>query len=319
MESEARYALVGLAVMVLVAVLAGGLYWLRHNGDQLAVQRYTVYFQKQSLEGLQINSDVRMQGIKVGKVLDYTILPNQAKTVKVILEVDARTPVLEGAEAVVTRNLVTGLAAVDLDNVWLGGFPLAEVLQGEEYPVIDEGVPQITRFTNTLEALGDSSQQAMERLNQLLSDRNQAALGRALDNLGGLSGDLRRTVPELNATLGATRQAALRLDSLAEEAGTAVRESSTALRQVGSRLDHLASEAEQTLAATRGTLESVDNGMREVSTRLKLTADLGLQEVQATALSLRLAGDTLQETSRSLSDPGRVLFGPHKAELGPGE
>lgn len=319
MESEARYALVGLLVMVLAAALAAGLYWLRNSGEQQAVKRYTVYFQKQSLEGLQINSDVRMRGIKVGKVLDYTILPNQAKTVKVILEVDARTPVLEGAEAVVSRNLVTGLAAVDLDNVWLGGFALTEVLKGEEYPVIDEGVPQMTRFANTLEALGESSQEVMGRLNRLLSDRNQAALSSTLANLGDLSGDLRRSVPELRATLTATRQAATRLDTLGAETGVLVKEGTVTLRQTGARLDRLAGEAEQTLAATRATLAEVNGGMRDVSARLKLTAELGLQDVQATALNLRLTSEALRETSRAMADPARILYGPHKAELGPGE
>jgi phospholipid/cholesterol/gamma-HCH transport system substrate-binding protein len=129
------------------------------------VKRYTVYFQNQSLEGLQLNSDVRMQGIKVGKVADYTILPGQAKTVRVLLEVDARTPVWEGAEAVVSRNLVTGLAAIDLDNVWKGGSDIGPAPEGEPYPVIDEGVPQMARISNTLESLGKTGGEAVERVN----------------------------------------------------------------------------------------------------------------------------------------------------------
>jgi phospholipid/cholesterol/gamma-HCH transport system substrate-binding protein len=326
MESEARYALVGLAVLALAALLAMGFYWLRNSGEQQAVNRYTVYFRNQSLEGLQMNSDVRMQGIKVGKVVDYTILPSQAKTVKVILEVDARTPVLEGVEAVVTRNLVTGLAAVDLDNVWKGGTAYIEVLKGEEYPVIDEGVPQMTRFTNTLEDLGVASSEAMRRFNTLLSDPNQKAIAGALTNLDGLSGDLRQTVPELNATLAATRQAAVRLDELGAEVTRGVRDGDAVLRQMGGRLDRLAGEAEATLVATRDTLAStkttlgrVDEEMRGLGASLRLTADLGLQEAQITALRLRLASEAVQETSRNLTDPGRILYGPHKAELGPGE
>ena len=69
MEPDARHAWVGLAVLALGALLAAGLYWLS-GAEQHAVKRYTVYFEKQSLEGLQINSDVRMRGITVGKVVD---------------------------------------------------------------------------------------------------------------------------------------------------------------------------------------------------------------------------------------------------------
>ena len=150
MEPETRYAWVGVGVLALVGLLAWGIYWLTGGTEHKVVKRYTVYFEKQSLEGLQIGSDVRMQGIKVGKVDDYAIIPGHARRVRVILEVDARTPVLEGVEAEVSRHLVTGLAAVDLVNVVEGGPPLTHVPPGEEYPVIQEGVPQLARVASTI-------------------------------------------------------------------------------------------------------------------------------------------------------------------------
>jgi phospholipid/cholesterol/gamma-HCH transport system substrate-binding protein len=312
MEPDARHAWVGLAVLALGALLAGGLYWLS-GAEEHAVKRYTVYFEKQSLEGLQINSDVRMRGITVGKVVDYAIMPGEATRVWVVLEVDARTPVLEGAEAVITRNLVTQLAAVDLDNpVQGGGGPLVAVPQGEAYPVIREGVPQITRVTDTLEELATSSQEVVVRLNTLLSDHNQQAVASALSNLDGLTGELRGIGPELSTTLASARQAAERLDTVGTEADQA-------LKAAGARLDRTAAEAESTLAATRDTLRTVDREIHGMAVQLKLSADMGVQEIQATAQSLRLAGDALQETGRALSDPGRLLYGPSAAELGPGE
>jgi hypothetical protein len=62
MESDARYAWVGAGLLGLALVLAGGLYWLMGGADDTLMRRYLVYFQHQSLEGLQINSAVRMQG-----------------------------------------------------------------------------------------------------------------------------------------------------------------------------------------------------------------------------------------------------------------
>jgi phospholipid/cholesterol/gamma-HCH transport system substrate-binding protein len=311
MEPDARHAWVGLAVLALGALLAAGLYWLS-GAEQHEVKRYTVYFEKQSLEGLQINSDVRMRGITVGKVVDYAIMPGEANRVWVVLEVDARTPVLEGAEAVITRNLVTQLAAVDLDNPVQGGGPLVAVPQGEVYPVIREGVPQITRVADTLEELATSSQEVVVRLNTLLSDQNQQAFAGALSNLDGLTGELRGIGPELSTTLASARQAAERLDTVGAEADQV-------LKAAGARLDRTAAEADMTLAAARETLRIVDSEIQGMAVQLKLSADLGVQEIQATAQSLRLAGDALQETGRALSDPGRLLYGPSAAELGPGE
>ena len=312
MESEARYIRVGIAVLLMAALLAGGLYWLTGGLERQAVKRYVVYFQNQSLEGLQINSDVRMQGIKVGKVTDYAIMPGEARKVRVVLEVDARTPVLEGVKAVATRHLVTGLAAIDLENGAQGAAPLMRSAEGESYPLIPEGVPQLTRVANTLEELGQLGRDTLTRLNTLLSEHNQQAFTGTLDNLNGLSSEMRQSVPALNATLASTRQAADKFGALGDEAVSTLRSTQT-------RLDRVASEAETTLAAARGTLAEIDRGMRDLTVQLKMTADLGAQEFQTTAQSLRLAGDTLQETGRVLADPARFLYGANPSELGPGE
>jgi phospholipid/cholesterol/gamma-HCH transport system substrate-binding protein len=319
MESDARYAWVGAALLVLIAVLAGGLYWLNNSDSGYETQRYVIYFREQSLEGLQINSDVRMQGIKVGKVIDYIILPSQAKTVRVLIEVDARTPVLEGVEAVVTRNLVTGLAAVDLENVWKGGAPLTEVHEGEDYVVIEEGVPQITRFTRSLEELGIASQEAVGRFNTLLSDANQREVAGMLRELAALSTELRALPPELVGTLSAARRAAESVEAVGAELVPLARAGSTLARRAGDDLERLRAESEATLRATRATLQALDSELRDTSLRLRLTADLGLLELQTTARALRTAGETVQLSSRALAEPNRALFGPHIDELGPGE
>jgi phospholipid/cholesterol/gamma-HCH transport system substrate-binding protein len=322
MESEARYAWVGGIILLLATLSALALYWLQGQNTQ-ETRRYVVYFQNQSLEGLQINSDVRMQGIKVGKVVDYVILPNQAKTVRVELEVDARTPILEGVEAVVARNLVTGLAAVDLNNVWKGGTPLSPPPKGEADLVIEEGEPQIARVAKNLQELGEASQEALFRLNKLLSDDNQRAFSATLNNLAGLSGETRQELtglgPELTATLAATRQAAQRLDGLGQAAAPVLRDSGQLVQHASQRLDVLAGEAEAALRLTRTTLASLETGLRDTQVRLRLSADLGLQEIQSTAQTLRAAGESIQTTSRDFADPGRLIFGPNKGELGPGE
>jgi len=316
MEPEARYAWVGLGVLALVALLAGGIYWLAGGTENKVVKRYTAYFEKQSLEGLQIGSDVRMRGIKVGKVEDYAILPGEARRVRVILQVDARTPVLEGVHAEVARHMVTGLAAVDLVNVAEGGPPLAALPPGERYPVIQEEVTQFARVASTLEEMSLEGREALVRFNTLLADRNQKAIAGILNNLDGLSADLRQHLPalreELTATLAGTRQAAARLDGLGADAGQM-------LRQADAQLGRVTAETESTLAAARQSLAAMSGEMRGLALQLRLSADLATQEVQTTAHSLRLAGDALQESGRALSDPTRLLYGADEDALGPGE
>lgn len=312
MESEARYVRVGLLTLALIALLAAGLYWLAGNADDRAMKRFVVYFQKQSLEGLQINSNVRMQGVNVGNVIDYAIIGGEARKVRVLLQVDARTPVLEGAKAIIARHLVTGLAAVDLENPPQNGLPLTRVEEGEKYPVIPEGVPQLTRVADTLEELGVASREALSRFNRLLSDSNQRALSTTLSNLDGASGEIKRAMPALSAALDSTRRAADQVNGLGGEARQA-------LQDTRQRLDRLASETTETLAQARHSFAKLDRDMTDLASQMKLTTDLSGQEIQSTAQSLRLAGDALQDTGRALANPARVLYGPSKTSLGPGE
>ncbi|WP_165873525.1 MlaD family protein [Parasulfuritortus cantonensis] len=303
---------IGLATLALFALLAFGLYWLAGGNDDKSGKRYLSYFQNQSLEGLQINSDVRMQGIKVGKVIDYAILPGEAHKVRVLMLVDERTPVLEGVKAVVARHMVTGLANIDLENPPQGGAPLMRIPEGERYPVIPEGVPKLTEVTNTLEELGASSQEALTRFNTLLSDRNQRALDNTLANLNRITGELAQTMPELHEAVASARRAADQVDGLGGDAREV-------LKGADDRLARVADDTAATLAAARTTLTRVDGEVSGLTGQVKLTADLAGQDIQTTAQSLRQAGDALQDTGRALANPARVLYGPSAKSLGPGE
>lgn len=319
MESEARYVWVGATVVALFLILAGSLYWLSGAADRLPTKRYTVYFQTQSLEGLQVGSPVRMQGIKVGRVEDYTILPDRPGTVRVSLEVDRRTPVLEGIQAVISRNLLTGLAAVELTNTGSSRVPLMRVPEGETDPVIQEGVADLSRVAELVEDLGRTGHESLKRLNTLLADDNQKALALTLRNLGALTGELRQTVPEVNATLISARQAAEQVQSSAAEMGQVARDGGAQLARVARSAEHTLAQADATLQTARASLGRMEQELGGIAVSLRIGADLATQEVEATGQSLRQAGEALQAAGRELADPVRILYGPLPEALGPGE
>jgi phospholipid/cholesterol/gamma-HCH transport system substrate-binding protein len=319
MESEARYAWVGAMLIALFLALAASIYWLSGASEKLPTKHYLVYFQKQSLEGLQIGSEVRMRGIKVGRVADYGILADTTRGVRVMLEVDARVPVLEGAQATVNRKLVTGIAGVDLANPRADAAPLDRLPPGENYPVIAEGVPEITRVTGVLEDLGEHGNEALHRINTLLSDANQRALASALANTRVFTDELAATAPVLRQTLEQTRRGAERL----EQVGVAAQ---TTLADAGRQFDTLAGESRATLAdarvAMRGAQATLEQSRAEVAAvglRLRLSADILSQDWMVTSKVLRDTGRAVQQTSNALSEPTTLIYGPPPESLGPGE
>ena len=54
MEAEAKYTYVGIALIVLVAALIAGVIWLNRAGGRGDFKYYTIYFERQPLDGLQI-------------------------------------------------------------------------------------------------------------------------------------------------------------------------------------------------------------------------------------------------------------------------
>ena len=173
MEAEARYTYVGAAVLVLIAALVAGVVWLKDVGGRGSYYRYAIYFENQALDGLQIGADVNVRGIKVGRVEDYALSADQLNRVRVVIRVDRRTPVNQYTVAVVTRNFVTGIAAIALVNPDREGQPLTEVPDGEDYPVIGEGRSDLDELAGRVNRLGDMAAATLNNLNQLLNPDNR--------------------------------------------------------------------------------------------------------------------------------------------------
>src|SRR3989339_176022 len=114
METEGRYTLVGLLVLLVAALMTLAIVWLVGAADTIAYQNYSIYFKKQSLDGLAVGGPVKMRGIDVGTVADFDFVNGREEAVAVIARVDADLDIHQGAVAYVKRNLVTGIAAIEI-------------------------------------------------------------------------------------------------------------------------------------------------------------------------------------------------------------
>lgn len=311
MEPDAKYTLVGTAVLVLLALVVGAAVWLRGTGGQRFDEPYKIYFAHQSLEGLQIRGDVKMQGITVGSVTGFRISSRRPGSVEVLIRVDGTTPVRDATSASIERHLVTGIATIHLVNTTEDSPLLSEAPPDEPYPVIAEGESEY-QFSQSMAQLAQRADETMQRINQVLSDENQVALRETLITLRRVSAGVDRNMPDLNRALlavrrgadqvgsastdiaGDARKLAARYDTLGEESTTTMKELALAVRQVRADVARLA-------ATMDGVLADGNIGFR-------VTA----QELQATA-------DALGAAARRFGEPNRILFGPAKGSLGPGE
>lgn len=329
MEPEARYKLIGVTVIALLAAVALVFVWLSRAGVAAEFRFYTIHFERQSLEGLQVGGDVNMQGIKVGRVEAFSIDRDNINRVNVVARVARRTPVSTNTTAVIARNLVTGIARINLETPGTPGPELEAVPEGESYPVIAEGTSDMEQIAESANRLVLSGEQALENLNRLMADDNQRALGETLaaarDLAVGLNARLATldgTLRNVDASAQAFMQTSRQVGALAESAGGLVQESKATLAE----LRGVAGSGRAALDESRGTLaefarlaRTLERQSADLVPRVTDMADIGLLELRATAQETRRAAEALSLALERLSEPRSALIGPSAGELGPGE
>ncbi|WP_298832135.1 MlaD family protein [uncultured Piscinibacter sp.] len=325
MEAEARYTFVGAAVLVLVAGLVAALLWL-HNTGGGDFRRYTINFEHQALDGLEVGAEVTLRGVKVGRVEDYALSQDSFNRVRVEVRVDRRAPVHANTEAVVTRNFVTGIAGVALVTREPPGPPLVDAPEGERFPVIAEGRSDLDEIAGRVNKVGDMAAAALNNINLLLTAENRQAMRDTVDSLRALADGLNQRLPALDRSLAQVGTAARDVGAAATRLGQVGDRIAGVVERDGDRLERTLGEAEGALIETRKALQQVTATTAAVQRQVEASAKrfeasaAGLDDQLGAALSeLRLSVESASRVVERLRDPRAALFGPGPAQLGPGE
>jgi phospholipid/cholesterol/gamma-HCH transport system substrate-binding protein len=319
MEAEAKYTYVGIAVIALIATLVAAVLWLKHSGSARNFTNYTIYFEKQALDGLSVGGDVSLRGIKVGRVMDYALTGDKINRVRVTVRVDRRTPIRVNTVAAITRNFVTGIAQITLITPEPAGPPLEDIPDDESYPVIAEGRNDIEEIAGRVNELSDMASEVMNKLNRALSAENRLRLGETLYNLSQLTDALNQRVALADQTMK-------QIGAAAVSVGTASERIASSAARAGARLDDTLVDAQKTLAeAQRTAIEAskavagIQQQMAAITRRVDQTAVGFDDQLAATVAELRSSIDAAVRTLERLQEPRAALLGPSKAQLGPGE
>lgn len=333
MEAEARYTAVGAGVLVLLALLVAALLWLGGQGDRASSRLYTIHFEEQALDGLEIGGEVRLRGVRVGRVEAYELEPDTVNRVRVDVRVDHQASVRENTVAVVTRNLVTGIAKITLVTPEPPGPLLTAAAPGHRYPVIGEGRSDLDQIAGRVSQVGEAATVALTQLNALLAPENRQALMDTVRSLRTLADDVRGRLGTVEIAATQVGLAAERLGALAAPVQTAAADlgrsgdrMASVVERGGARLDSTLGEAERLMAESRSAIarlaaatETLQREAQATSRTLQGTAQ-GLDDQLAAAVSdLRLSADAALRVLDQLQDPRAALLGPAPAQLGPGE
>jgi phospholipid/cholesterol/gamma-HCH transport system substrate-binding protein len=217
-----------------------------------------------------------------------------------------------GAAAYIKRNLVTGIAAVEIDNGPAESPMLVEAPQGERYPVIAEGSSDIDKVATAVSQLAVNGAQVLEKMNKLLSDENQRAISRTLANLNDLSAHLAANKGNLDAAVQGIRDASDEFRFAGASISQAATRAEGSIVGVGNNADAALKEA----IVAMGKLQR-DASL--ISERIQQFTETGTLELTNVSRDVRTSADTLTTAGQRLSNPRSILFGPGQQQLGPGE
>ena len=298
METKAHYILIGAFTLIIgFGLLLFGLWAAKYSSDR-TWQNYKVVF-REAVTGLSVGSPVQYNGIAVGSITRLSLAPNDPRQVIARIRLESDTPVKTDTRAKLAITSVTGPSIIQLS----GGTPQAPALTS----VDTRNAPLIQTTPSALQNISDTANRIVERLDQVLSDKNVARIAATLENLETISGSMADRDQGLEALIVSARDAARNLDrTLDTTNGTMQRLDQNLVKQLPPLLDKLDSTLTQ-LDSAAGNADAI---LGENRAAINNFANEGLGQLGPTLSELRrLIRDLRQVSDRLESSPARYLLG----------
>jgi len=251
MEPKVNYVLVGAFVVLFGAILIVIVLWLVRGGPQRNYRSYYAYF-GESVSGINEDSVVRYKGIKVGRVRNMRLDPENPERVRLVLDIAEGTPIKEDTVASLATQGLTGLAFVELGGGTRDSPPLTPP-PGQPYPVIK--IKPSLPLDQAASTLMSNLNEIASSLKDLTDDESRAAMRKTMVNLAELTAALIKREKELDKlfsstdrTLENTREATEKLPALVSrvtETAAAVENMAQQITRTGKGVDSLLAGSQQ--------------------------------------------------------------------------
>lgn len=212
MESKPNYASVGAFVLILTAALIIFIAWLSVGFSMKHTKKYLVIMHE-SVAGLGINSAVKYNGVNVGIIKKISLNPNNPEQVRLLLQIEAHTPITEGTTATLNSQGFTGITYLALQGSDNNLKPIP-ILPTERYPIIKSTPSLFFRLDYTLRCLSRNMNQITANINAVLGGDNPLLFKKILNNLTITSNHLAAQSEQLDTILINTARSSRTFPSL---------------------------------------------------------------------------------------------------------
>ncbi len=284
-----KYFVVGLFVTLAFLLTAVAIVWINASKYFEQGTRYVTFF-NESVQGLNKDSEVKYQGVTVGRVEAIRIAPDN-KTVAVIMLINLKDSLPEKVVAQLNMTGITGLMFVNLVPRQPDEPDLSpKITFATEYPVIPSKPSEISQILTGIRDIVDSVKKG--NLEKTITEFREAA--EAAKNLLDRK-DIKQILAKVDVAAGYLRDSLKRVDTtLAKGKLDAILvDTHKAVKGAGTLVDNL-------IAELKGSK------IPETVKKARLTLD----DARALLDKLKRTSDTLDSLiDRLYRNPSAVLFG----------
>ncbi len=289
MVSKAQKIRLGIFIIVACVLLFSLLSLI--VGKALLNQQDTYYiaYKNVSVAGLNIGGAVQYHGIRIGRVEEMSIDPEDVSTIIVEISVKQGTPIKKDVKAVLSAVGITGLKKVEL----VGGNPKEKNIKPGSY--ITAGKSTIDKITGKAEVIAEKVELVLNNLVKVTSGKNRENIQKIIENT-------RNSLANLNEILVNNRT---NFTSSMENIATISGQFSEVLEIVRNKTEQI------DVVKLNETIIDIDHSVKEMNKTINNINYAFGESRENIVYSIRLLKETMQnlnEFSRLISEDPSYLF-----------
>lgn len=306
MERNANYALVGAMSLALFMGLVIFVVWLAKLSFNRDYDLYDILFVG-PVRGLSTGGEVHFNGIKVGEVTRIELDKSDPNRVIARARVTSDVPIKIDSYATLEPQGITGVNYVQITAGSPNKELLKDTVKNGKVPVLRS---QRSALSDLLEGGGTvltRTIEALDRVNQVLSDKNIKTFGATLSDVQAVTAELRERkeiIADAQKTLKSIDQTAQSIAELSKSAnGLVDGDAKRTLKELGDAAEELKGAAKD----ARGMVSKLDGPTSDFATT-------GLPQLSAAIVTLQSAAESLDRLVGEVEQNPRGLVGKPPAK-----
>lgn len=273
-------------ILIVISLLILSLFTILVGGTHFFEKFDTYYVHVMNAAGLETGSQVRLGGVRVGRVLDISAPEKAGESVVVKIGLRQGTPVYKGTKAMISQIGFVGdiyllLSVRESSDERHSPGDTIPVIEGTDFTLL---MAKVDSISDSLDRLINDVDRVFSRDNVDEIEKTIRSMGHALDDVGDLVRGTRGDLSELLKTATVDfKKAEEAIETIKNTAGS-----------IGVTAD-----------AITDTTHSITKSSESVGTAV----DLQSQNLSALIASLRVATETLQDVLREIKHkPWSIMY-----------